>query len=129
MGAEMREYDYYRQVFSDRELPLAFVDRDALDGNIEQVRSRAESLPVRIASKSLRCRSVMEYVLGHDGFRGVMCYHGAEAAHLAAHGFDDDLIADVQALFREFDEGAVDDVLPGLHLWAATVDETGVRDW
>ncbi|SEO26391.1 D-serine deaminase, pyridoxal phosphate-dependent [Halorientalis persicus] len=93
MGAEMREYDYYRQVFSDRELPLAFVDRDALDGNIEQVRSRAESLPVRIASKSLRCRSVMEYVLGHDGFRGVMCYHGAEAAHLAAHGFDDLLVA------------------------------------
>lgn len=48
---------------------------------------------------------------------------------LAAHGFDEDLIADVQALFREFDEGVVDDVVPGLHLWAATVDETGMRDW
>jgi len=48
---------------------------------------------------------------------------------LRDHGFDDALIADVQALFREFDEGAVDDVLPGLHLWAATVDETGEREW
>ncbi len=48
---------------------------------------------------------------------------------LRSHGFDEKLIADVQALFREFDEGAVDDVLPGLHLWAATVGETGERNW
>lgn len=40
-------------------------------------------------------------------------------------GFDDDLITDVQELFREFDEGAIDDVLPGLHLWETTVDEAG----
>ncbi|AQL44009.1 hypothetical protein BV210_15435 [Halorientalis sp. IM1011] len=89
----MREYEYYRRTFADRELPLAFVDRDALDGNVEAVRSRAESLPVRLASKSLRCRAVMEYVLDHDGFRGVMCYHGDEAAHLAEHGFEDLLVA------------------------------------
>ena len=89
----MREYEYYRRTFADRELPLAFVDRDALDGNVEAVRSRAESLPVRIASKSLRCRAVMEYVLDHDGFRGVMCYHGDEAAHLAEHGCEDLLVA------------------------------------
>lgn len=52
-----------------------------------------------------------------------------DADALRAQGFDDDLITDVQELFREFDEGAVDDVLPGLHLWAATVDEVGERDW
>ncbi|MFB6107724.1 MAG: halocarboxylic acid dehydrogenase DehI family protein [Haloplanus sp.] len=48
---------------------------------------------------------------------------------LRARGFDEETIAGVQALFREFDEGAVDDVLPGLHLWPATVDATGERDW
>jgi len=48
---------------------------------------------------------------------------------LGAQGFDDDLITDVQGLFREFDEGALDDVIPGLHLWAATVDVVGERDW
>jgi hypothetical protein len=48
---------------------------------------------------------------------------------LAWAGFDEELIADVQTLFREFDQGAVDDVLPGLHLWAATVDAVGERDW
>jgi hypothetical protein len=52
---------------------------------------------------------------------------GADA--LRSHGFDDALIADVRALFREFDEGAVDDLLPGLHLWAAAVDEAGEREW
>ncbi|WP_266081868.1 halocarboxylic acid dehydrogenase DehI family protein [Haladaptatus caseinilyticus] len=52
-----------------------------------------------------------------------------EPDSLRIRGFDDDLITDVQELFREFDEGAVDDVLPGLHLWAATVDEVGERDW
>lgn len=46
---------------------------------------------------------------------------------LRTQGFDDELIADVQALFREFDVGAVDDVLPGLHCWAATVDAVGER--
>jgi hypothetical protein len=47
---------------------------------------------------------------------------------LRRQGFDDDLITDVQQLFREFDEGALDDVIPGLHLWAATVDAVGERD-
>jgi hypothetical protein len=52
---------------------------------------------------------------------------GPEA--LRSQGFDDELITDVQELFREFDTGAVDDVLPGLHCWAATVDTVGERDW
>lgn len=52
---------------------------------------------------------------------------GPEA--LRSQGFDDELITDVQELFREFDTGAVDDVLPGLHCWAATVDAVGERDW
>ena len=47
---------------------------------------------------------------------------------LETQGFEDDLIANVQNLFREFDEGPVAGVLPGLHLWAATVDVVGERD-
>lgn len=48
---------------------------------------------------------------------------------LRSQGFDDDLITDVQDLFRTFDTGAIDDVLPALHCWAATVDVVGERDW
>lgn len=89
----MRGYTHYRKLFADRELPLAFVDRDAVDRNIESVQARADGTPVRIASKSIRCRAVMEYVLDHEGFRGVMCYHGHEAAYLAEDGFEDLLVA------------------------------------
>jgi len=52
-----------------------------------------------------------------------------EPETLRMRGFDDDLVADVQGLFREFDTGPVADVLPALHLWAATVDAVGERDW
>jgi hypothetical protein len=48
---------------------------------------------------------------------------------LRTQGFDDERISDVQRLFREFDEGAVGDVIPGLHLWAATVGSVGEREW
>jgi hypothetical protein len=43
-------------------------------------------------------------------------------------GFDDSVIEDVQALFREFNRGAVETVLPTLPVYAATVDAGGVRD-
>jgi hypothetical protein len=52
-----------------------------------------------------------------------------EPAALRMRGYDDDLLEDVQELFREFDEERVDDVFPGLHLWAATVDVVGERGW
>ncbi len=48
---------------------------------------------------------------------------------LRTQGFDDELIDDVQQLFREFDEDALDDVIPGLHLWAKTVDAVAERGW
>lgn len=48
---------------------------------------------------------------------------------LASQGFDEGLVGDVQKLFREFDEGLLDDVIPGLHLWAAIVDAVGEREW
>jgi len=47
---------------------------------------------------------------------------------LARVGFDDDTVAGVQGLFREFNTGPVATVLPALHVYAATVDATGERD-
>jgi hypothetical protein len=43
-------------------------------------------------------------------------------------GFDENVIENVQALFREFNRGAVETVLPTLPVYAATVDADGVRD-
>lgn len=86
-------YDQYRSAVTGEALPLAYLDREALDANIETTRQRAGELPVRIASKSIRCRAVLEYVLEQPGFRGIMCYTGREAAHLASYGFEDLLVA------------------------------------
>lgn len=86
-------YETYRSAVAGQEFPLAFVDRDALDANIQTSRRRSGTLPVRVASKSIRCRDVLRYILDHDGFHGVLCYTGHEAAHLAADGFDDLLVA------------------------------------
>jgi len=89
----MRRYDAYRSAVGDRELPLAYLDRNALDANIRTTQRRASGLPVRVASKSIRCPDVLKYVLDHDGFEGVMCYTGHEAAYLASRGLDDLLVA------------------------------------
>lgn len=89
----MRACDYYRNRLSDRDLPAAFVDLDVLARNADAVAERAGGLPVSIASKSIRCPAVMERLLDRDAFSGVMCYHGREAAFLAAAGFEDLLVA------------------------------------
>ena len=89
----MNEYGAYRAAFAGRELPTAFLDRAALEANIARTADRADGLPVRIASKSVRCRAAMERILAEDGFEGVMCYTGNEAADLAESGFDDLLVA------------------------------------
>lgn len=89
----MNEYGAYRAAFEDREPPLAFVDRPALERNVELTATRAGSLRVRVASKSVRCRGVLERLLEEPGFEGLLCYTGHEAADLAEEGFNDLLVA------------------------------------
>jgi D-serine deaminase-like pyridoxal phosphate-dependent protein len=92
VGTE-RSYDYYRVALAEQDFPCAFVDLDRIDANIAAIRERAQGTPVRIASKSVRCRAVLDHALAQAGFEGLMCYSGKEARYLAAHGFDDLLVA------------------------------------
>ena len=46
---------------------------------------------------------------------------------LASQGLDDEAIADLQALFHEFNSGAIETVVPALPIYAATVDAAGER--
>lgn len=88
------DYARYRDLFRGRNLPLAFVDLDRLDANLSAIAARAGSKRLRLASKSVRCRAVIERALASSPvYRGVMCYSGWEAAHLADHGIDDLLVA------------------------------------
>ena len=82
--------------------PLAVVDLDAFDTNARTLVSLAGGLPIRIATKSLRSRPLIERALGQDGFAGLMCYAVREALWWARDGHDDLLVAypsvDVPAL-------------------------------
>jgi D-serine deaminase-like pyridoxal phosphate-dependent protein len=55
---------------------------------------RADGLPIRVASKSVRCRSLLASILDHDpGFRGLMTFTLPETLWLHGHGFRDLLVA------------------------------------
>jgi D-serine deaminase-like pyridoxal phosphate-dependent protein len=85
--------------------PLAIVDMAAFRANAAAMASRAHGKPIRLASKSVRCRHLIEQVLQLDGFRGVLAYTLPEALWLAERGTSDDIVvayptADRSALAR-----------------------------
>jgi D-serine deaminase-like pyridoxal phosphate-dependent protein len=73
------------------EAPLAVVDLDAFDHNAADLVRRAAGRPVRVASKSVRCRFLLERVLRRDGFEGVMGYSLPEALWLTGEWAGTDL--------------------------------------
>jgi D-serine deaminase-like pyridoxal phosphate-dependent protein len=74
-------------------LPLAVVDLEAFDANAADLRRRAGGTPIRVASKSVRCRTLLERVLSQPGFAGVMAYAVPEALWLVSSGVDDVFVA------------------------------------
>lgn len=78
---------------ADLEAPLAIVDETALWANADDLVRRAAGVPIRVASKSVRVRSIVEQTLKRPGFAGVMSYSLAESCWLADHGIDDILLA------------------------------------
>jgi D-serine deaminase-like pyridoxal phosphate-dependent protein len=75
------------------EAPFALVDLDALWANADDLVRRAAPKPIRLASKSVRCRALQERVLARDGFKGTLAFTLPEALWLASHGAEDLLVA------------------------------------
>jgi D-serine deaminase-like pyridoxal phosphate-dependent protein len=73
--------------------PFALVDLDALWANAADLERRAGSKPIRLASKSLRCRALQQRVLARDGFQGTLAFTLPEALWLADRGAEDLLVA------------------------------------
>jgi D-serine deaminase-like pyridoxal phosphate-dependent protein len=73
--------------------PFAVVDLDALWANAADMEARAAPKPIRLASKSVRCRALQERVLARPGFQGTLAFTLPEALWLAGHGFEDILVA------------------------------------
>src|ERR1700760_5198627 len=72
--------------------PFGVVALATFDANARDLVRRASGVPIRVVSKSLRCRTLIERVLAAPGYRGVMSYALAEALWLHARGTTDDLL-------------------------------------
>jgi D-serine deaminase-like pyridoxal phosphate-dependent protein len=84
----------YEEVFAEVEAPFAFVDLDAMWANADDMLRRAAGKPIRVASKSVRCRGVLERILHRDErFRGLLTFTLREALWLAELGHEDLLLA------------------------------------
>lgn len=86
---------------ADLQAPFAVVDLDAFDANRADMARRARGKPIRVASKSVRCRTLIDRALEHDAYRGVLAYSVAEARWLDRE--------DVLVAYPSADPGAVPD--------------------
>ncbi|RSN58798.1 alanine racemase [Amycolatopsis sp. WAC 04182] len=82
----------YDLATKDLDPPFAVVDLDAFDANGADLLRRANGKPIRVVSKSVRCRYLLERVLARPGFEGLMCYSLAEAVWHVEQGTSDDIV-------------------------------------
>ena len=89
-----RSHAQLEQIFAEVESPFAFVDLDAMWSNSEAMLARAGNKPIRVASKSLRCRALLERILRRDQrYAGLMTFTLPETLWLAEAGFENLLLA------------------------------------
>jgi D-serine deaminase-like pyridoxal phosphate-dependent protein len=91
--ARERTYEELESIFAGVDAPFAFVDLDAMWSNGQEMLERAQGTPIRVASKSVRCRALLGEMLERPGFDGLMTFTLRESLWLHAHGFDDLLLA------------------------------------
>ncbi len=63
--------------------PVAVIHREALRHNAMDLLVRAGGIPIRVATKSVRVRAVLDAVLEIPGYRGILAFTLAEALWLA----------------------------------------------
>jgi len=89
-----RSHAQLEQIFEEVEAPFAFVDVDAMWANSDAMLKRAGGKPIRVASKSLRCRSILERIFARDErYSGLMTFTLPETLWLAECGFENLLLA------------------------------------
>jgi D-serine deaminase-like pyridoxal phosphate-dependent protein len=91
-GAAASDLARYNAATAHLEPPLAIVDLAALAANAAAMAARAGGKPIRLASKSVRCRDILRRALALPGFRGVMAYSLPEALWLVAGRVSPDIL-------------------------------------
>ena len=80
-------------MFADVEAPFAFVDLDAMAANAQDMVRRAAGKPIRVATKSVRCRAILDRALDEEGFSGLLTFTLPETLWLAREGYENLLLA------------------------------------
>jgi D-serine deaminase-like pyridoxal phosphate-dependent protein len=92
MSRPVSGQDLLERATAQLDPPFAALDLAAFDANALDLVRRANGVPIRVVSKSLRCRHLIKRALARPGYRGVMSYSLAEALWLHATGTADDLL-------------------------------------
>ena len=94
MPVPPQTHERFERIFAEVEAPFAFVDLEAMWANADAMLERSAGKSVRVASKSVRSRALLEAILGRDErFQGLMTYTLPETLWLAEQGFEDLLLA------------------------------------
>ncbi len=94
MFTAAERFERYERAFAEIDAPFAFVDLDAMWLNSADMLRRIAGKPIRLASKSLRCRALMRAILDRDpGYQGLMTFTLPETVWLAREGFENLLLA------------------------------------
>lgn len=89
-----RRLERYEAAFAALDAPFAFVDLDALWSNSAGMLARGAGKPIRVASKSVRCRALLRTILDRDaGYQGLLTFTLPEALWLAREGFENLVVA------------------------------------
>ncbi len=89
-----KAYRDLREAFRGRMLPFAYVDLDSFDKNVRDIAARAGTMPVCVASKSVRSLGMLRRIFdASPQFHSIMAFSVREAVHLAGNGFDNILVA------------------------------------
>jgi D-serine deaminase-like pyridoxal phosphate-dependent protein len=83
--------------------PFAAVDLTAFDANAAALAAHGGGKPIRVASKSVRCRELLSRALRRPGWHGVMAYTLREALWLVRAG----VTRDVLVAYPTADRGAL----------------------
>ena len=101
------EYQLLKSIFKSQKAPFAVLDMNALDENIHEIAKRAQGRNIRIATKSIRCRYVLNYILEKlpHSF-GLMAFTLDEAIWLSELGFTNILLG-----YPTFEKDLINQVL------------------
>ena len=106
------------QATAELDPPYGVISLDALAHNAFDMLDRAAGTPIRVASKSVRVRGILNAVLSVPGYSGVLAYTLAEANWLATATPDHPAITDVVVGYPSVDRASIRELATSAELAA-----------